>query len=267
MHFKSPAPGAFTLLEVLAVLAVVGLLAGLLLAAASRAGAKASGTICLANLRQLQVAWQLYVDDFRGSVPPNRAQLVEGHWRSAPDSWIGLSNAPHDRDARPIQQGLWFAYGYNRALALYVCPADRSTARPLAGQPLNRRRTRSVSLNGNLGGRTAERQRTVERLAAVTDPARLFGFVDEAADSIDDAHFLVWPAPDRRWVNLPADRHAQTGVFSFVDGHGERWKWQHPKRFTPRPSYWKPAESPADREDLLRLQQHTLGGPVLAKEP
>ncbi|MCZ7637847.1 MAG: prepilin-type N-terminal cleavage/methylation domain-containing protein [Verrucomicrobia bacterium] len=82
MHFKSPAPGAFTLLEVLAVLAVVGLLAGLLLAAASRAGAKASGTICLANLRQLQVAWQLYVDDFRGeraaeSRPTRRGTLAE----------------------------------------------------------------------------------------------------------------------------------------------------------------------------------------------
>jgi hypothetical protein len=33
------------------------------------------------------------------------------------------------------------------------------------------------------------------------DPSRVFVFVDEQEASIDDGHFLVWRAPDRRWIN------------------------------------------------------------------
>jgi len=52
---------AFTLLELLVVMAVIGILAALLLPSLSAAKAKASGAVCLNNLKQLQVCWQLYV--------------------------------------------------------------------------------------------------------------------------------------------------------------------------------------------------------------
>ena len=39
------------------------------------------------------------------------------------------------------------------------------------------------------------------------------------------------PDPDDRWVNMPADRHIQSGVISFSDSHVERWKWKYPKQF------------------------------------
>lgn len=240
---------AFTLLELLVVIALIGMLASLTLPALSRSKARASGTACLNNLKQLQLCWQLYVDDFQGRVPPNRSLLTNGVWRSTPDSWIGFSSAPHDADPYPIEQGLLFKYDYNRSVALYRCPADRSQ---VAGS--NRPRTRSYSMNGNLGGRTNEVQATVDRADAIPHPAKLFVFIDEAEDSIDDAHFLVWPNPDPRWVNLPAGRHAQSGVLSFADGHAEQWAWQWPKKFSPKQSYWKMVESPKDLNDLRRLQ-------------
>ena len=266
---KNPRNGscAFTLIELLAAVAILGLLLSLMLPALSHAQAKATGAACLGNLKQLQLCWQMYADDFHGAVPPNQSLLVNGVWRSAPDSWIGFSNAPYDRSASLIERGLFHRYGYNRALALYRCPADKSSVRTSGGRQLAPRRTRSYALNGNLGGRTAELQATVHRLGAIPEPARLLAFVDEAEDSIDDAHFLVWPMPDTRWVNLPAGRHGQTGVLSFVDGHAERWRWRSPKRFTPRASYWRIVVSEPDLLDLRALQNATLPLTDFAPQP
>ncbi len=241
---------AFTLIELLVVIAIIAILAGLLLPAISHAKAKATGIACLNNLKQLQLCWQMYGDDHNGLVPPNRSVLTNGIWRSTPDSWIGSSSAPYDTNFTPIEQGLLFQYDYNRSVALYHCPDDHSA---VVGHP-SVLRTRSYSMNGNLGGRTNEVQNTVARADAIPNPAKLFCFVDEAADSIDDAHFLVWPYPDPRWVNLPAGRHGQTGMLSFTDGHAEKWAWQWSKKFSPKTSYWKTAENARDLNDLRRLQ-------------
>lgn len=257
---KSPlvGPRGFTLLELLAVVAILGLLLSLVLPAVGQARAKATGAACLGNLKQLQLCWQMYTDDSHGAVPLNDSLLVNGAWRSAPDSWIGFSNAPQDPGDGLIKRGLFHRLGYNRVAALYRCPADQSRVRTPVGGHSAQRRTRSYALNGNLGGRSNEVQQTVRRLDAIPEPARLLAFLDEAEDSIDDGHFLVWPAPDTRWVNLPAGRHVQTGVLSFVDGHAERWRWRAPKRFTPREGYWRMVVSAHDLADLRRLQDQIL---------
>ncbi|MGO8679251.1 MAG: prepilin-type N-terminal cleavage/methylation domain-containing protein [Limisphaerales bacterium] len=261
MRNRRAPPGAFTLLELLVVIAVIGILAALLLPALSKAKAKATGASCRNNLKQLQTCWQLYVDDNNGLVPPNRSVLTNGIWRSTPDSWIGSSSAPYDQTFLPIQQGLLFKYDYNRSLPVYHCPDDKSTVRLPGGRNTSLPRTRSYSMSGCLGGRTNEVQHTVTRAGDIPDTARLFVFIDENQDSIDDAHFLTWPAPDDRWVNMPADRHGQLGVLSFADGHAETWKWKWPKRFIPKQSYWKQAASPADLADLRRLQDATPPDP------
>lgn len=247
---------AFTLLELLVVIAIIGILASLLLPALGRAKVRVVSAKCLSNLRQLQFCWQMYVDDHNDAVPPNRSLQTNGIWRSTADSWIGESSALYDTDTRPIERGLLFKYDYNRSVALYHCPADKSRVRTLAGKLLPQLRTRSYSMSGCVGGNysTNKEPETARLASEIQEPATLFVFIDEQEDSIDDAHFLVWRYPDERWANLPADRQGQAGCLSFADGHVERWKWKWPKQFRIKQSYWKRAENAADLADLRRLQ-------------
>src|SRR5437773_12556080 len=66
---RSHAFGAFTLVELLVVIAVIGVLAGLSLPAWSTAMATAHATTCKDQLRQMGLALKLYVDENDNTYP------------------------------------------------------------------------------------------------------------------------------------------------------------------------------------------------------
>jgi len=73
---------AFTLLELLMVIAIIGLLSSLLLPVLGRAKSAAKSARCKSNLRQLVVAMQLYLSD-SGAFPTTLAGKV-WPWQLAP---------------------------------------------------------------------------------------------------------------------------------------------------------------------------------------
>jgi prepilin-type N-terminal cleavage/methylation domain-containing protein/prepilin-type processing-associated H-X9-DG protein len=61
--------GAFTLIELLCVIAIIGILAALLLPAVSQAKQRAKRVACLNNLRETGLAFQIFAHDHRGKLP------------------------------------------------------------------------------------------------------------------------------------------------------------------------------------------------------
>src|SRR5258706_14323067 len=66
-RLSKPADGydrcAFTLIELLVVIAIIAILAAMSLPALTKAKQKAQGIYCMNNVKQLMLAWQMYLHD------------------------------------------------------------------------------------------------------------------------------------------------------------------------------------------------------------
>ncbi len=154
---SGPGPRAFTLIEMLVVVGIIGLLIALVTPAVRSARHKARDVQCAGNMRQLAVALIAYADANRGCFPVNSAQAglfwyldsVLGRYITSPER-VGRAGRPFPGDDPPT----------SLAGGVFVCPADLPDS------------VRSYSMNLYASGDVSDFVR--KTLESPNPPGRLF---------------------------------------------------------------------------------------------
>jgi prepilin-type N-terminal cleavage/methylation domain-containing protein/prepilin-type processing-associated H-X9-DG protein len=267
----------FTLIELLVVIAIIAVLAAFLLPALSKAKAAAQSTACKNNLKQLQIAWQVYADDNYGRIVGNVEAYLSGYWQNT-DGWV-LGNPQFDQTDYNLRAGrLW---KYTGATGLYRCPSDRSAVRGRPDLPRFRSYSAELTLNCTFGPGSAgvgwapgELQAGCNLLSEFNAyaPASNFCFLDESEESICGGAFLLpcsttdWLHGPWQWSNLPGERHGRGANLSFLDGHVASHRWLYtPKHLLGGYGVAQPYANSLDRQDFMWLFDRTHEGQVRLK--
>jgi prepilin-type processing-associated H-X9-DG protein len=192
--------------------------------AKTRDGAK--GTLCLANLRQLQTAWQMYADENNGKLIGNERftglPWAPGFmtWDSNPDNTNILNLRSPDRSGLAI----YLSSSNN----IHKCPADVFQSQYQRSRRIHR--VRSYAMNSTVGRDTIPFHEMYKVAASLDDltipsPAESTVFLEEHPDWLTDSVFQ--PSRNRsEWLDLPGNLHDGAAAFSFADGHAELHLWR-----------------------------------------
>ncbi len=108
---------AFTLIELLTVIAIIGILASILVPTVAQVRESGRRAKCLSNLRQIAQANVMYATDHDG-------QLPQPNWGTDSDGWLyeGSPVAGGRNPISPVRSGqLW---DYLESEEIYRCPTD-----------------------------------------------------------------------------------------------------------------------------------------------
>jgi prepilin-type N-terminal cleavage/methylation domain-containing protein/prepilin-type processing-associated H-X9-DG protein len=234
---------AFTLIELLVVIAIIAILLAILMPALNRVKEQGKRAACLSNLKQLQLAWDMYATendenvvngeaygggDGTAPIPTGGIHKGERWWTGDDigDFWQGI-NLPEEIQKQAIRAGALFPLCKNETL--YRCPTGvRDEFRTYTITDAINGLRRAGTYTGNVGARNGRTVLWIKKRTefSVPGPAHRIVFLDEGRITPDSyaTHYQ-----NERWWDPPFVRHGDGTNVSFADGHADYWKYMGSK--------------------------------------
>jgi len=220
----APAPACrpsagFTLMELLVVIAVIGILASLLLPVLSRAKLKAYDTQCKSNLHQWAIAWTSYAEDNNNYFSTGTSVLwARGEWLVALSKYYGkkpdlllcpratLRRGPGDQETQaPLNSPAAVDYGGPTTAWASAIPDPSNPALPLiSSYGLNIWAYNPPGNISNIQGRPASWN---WRKFDVPQPSETPLFLDSMWRGGGPNYTDTPPAFNGEWVGVQAEMH------------------------------------------------------------
>ncbi|MFA6568012.1 MAG: prepilin-type N-terminal cleavage/methylation domain-containing protein [Victivallales bacterium] len=253
---RLPDRNAFTLIELLIVIAIIAILAGMLLPALNKAKLVAKKAVCTNNLKQVILATLQYGSDFDGVVPPG---FVYENGGATCTAFVNF-----------LQRGNYLALSEDVFPGAYnpsYTAADKARAQAVSGivtkcpdkenysygnLPMNYTVWRDVADNYRISPAavfycfpTTKRMKMPDKTAGPLDDPRIGASVayisPPGPETLDNGDY-IYDKLDLGWGKWGEIRHGQSNV-SFYDGHVEAYSgiyygWCWPENNTVNPTAW-----------------------------
>jgi len=251
---------AFTLVELLVVIAIIALLLAILMPALQKARALAKTIVCTAGCKSLSTAWTMYASENDGKIVSAMTGYSDysNHLSKSPllcpNPWVDWAGYPSDssdnkeRQIQAIEQGLLYPYTPNPKA--YRCPTSE------------RIELRCYSIPDFFGNSRINGHVTMGGLEAllttlkIERPSERIIFLDEGY--VTYGGFTVY-YNRAEWWDIPPTRHNNGITLGYADGHSGFVKWRDKRTIDlsqekPGTSYSQPGN-----EDLAMIQKGIFG--------